>query len=57
MENDQRNEVAETRECVDCHNQFDITNGEVTFFQDKNMTLPKRCKNCRALKKQAKEQK
>lgn len=45
-----RMEVADTRNCIerDCGKEFQITNGEKEFFDSKNMSLPKRCKPCRA---------
>ena len=42
----------QVRECVDCHENFVIEAGEVKFFESKGMSLPKRCKPCRAIKKQ-----
>jgi len=33
--------------CKDCGNEFNITAGEQEFFQQKELSLPKRCKDCR----------
>jgi len=38
--------------CVDCHNEFTLTEGEQKFFVDKGYSEPKRCKPCRDIKKQ-----
>ncbi len=35
------------RTCIQCHNVFELTDGEIAFYQSKNMSLPKRCKACR----------
>lgn len=37
--------------CIDCGAEFEITDGEKSFFESKGFTLPKRCKSCRAKKK------
>jgi len=42
-----RTEVAVRETCKDCGAAFEITNGEKEFFEQKNFTLPKRCKTCR----------
>lgn len=48
MENSQdKNSHYETRECVDCSSEFDITVGEQQFYSGNNMQLPRRCKACR----------
>ncbi len=39
------------RKCVDCGRDFEITEGEIEFYNKKNMNLPKRCKECRDKKK------
>lgn len=33
--------------CVQCGKDFEITAGEVSFYQEKGYELPKRCKECR----------
>lgn len=38
-----------TRTCKQCGRQFEIEDGEIKFYQDKNLSLPKRCKECRKL--------
>lgn len=38
-----------TRTCKQCGKQFEIEDGEIKFYQDKNLSLPKRCKECRKL--------
>lgn len=39
--------VYETRQCVDCNNEFSISQSEYEFFTNKGLNLPKRCPNCR----------
>lgn len=43
------------RICEDCGTPY-FTAGEQTFYESKNLTLPKRCKKCRTVRKQAWEQ-
>ncbi len=38
------------RICKDCGREFEISAGEEKFFRDKGLSLPKRCKDCRAKK-------
>lgn len=40
-----------TIECKDCGHDFTIEPAEKKWYEDHEMTLPKRCKTCRALKK------
>jgi len=35
------------RICKQCGKEFVISDGEVKFYNDKNLTLPRRCKKCR----------
>lgn len=44
--------ATEILQCQDCNKQFEFTSGEQTFYTEKNLTPPKRCKPCRAIKKQ-----
>ena len=37
--------------CIDCQAPFDFTAGEAQFFQDRGLSIPRRCKECRAKKK------
>lgn len=37
--------------CADCGQQFNFSQGEQEFFQQRGMSEPKRCKECRAAKK------
>lgn len=39
--------------CVDCKQDFILTVGEQEFFTAKQLALPKRCKECRIKKAQA----
>lgn len=41
----------QTLTCCDCSQQFPFTQGEQDFYQDKGLTPPRRCKDCRAAKK------
>lgn len=38
--------------CVQCENEFTFTNGERRYFQSKGLSVPKRCPDCRARRKQ-----
>jgi hypothetical protein len=37
--------------CIDCEEVFLLPASEQAFFAEKELTMPKRCKSCRALKK------
>lgn len=39
------------RICKCCGKEFELTAGEIQFYELKNLSLPKRCKECRALHK------
>lgn len=41
--------------CNDCGADFDFTAGEQEFYAVKQFSEPKRCKTCRARKKQERE--
>ncbi|MFA5559728.1 MAG: zinc-ribbon domain containing protein [Methanofastidiosum sp.] len=36
----------------DCGNEFKLELGEIKFFNEKKLKLPKRCKSCRQKRKQ-----
>jgi hypothetical protein len=40
-----------SRVCVDCESLFKLEDGERQYFETNNLTLPKRCKACRQLRK------
>ena len=40
--------------CADCGKDFIFSTSEQHFFQSKNLTEPKRCKECRVKRKQQK---
>lgn len=42
-------------QCKDCPTQFEVTDGEVEFFKDKGLAIPKRCQPCRKLKRERNE--
>lgn len=42
-------------QCVDCPTVFTMTEDEQQFYKDKNLSIPKRCKPCRVLKRQERE--
>lgn len=42
--------------CIQCNEQFNFTEGEQQFYQSKGFQQPKRCLNCRRLKKQGNPQ-
>ncbi|MCM1315406.1 MAG: zinc-ribbon domain containing protein [Prevotella sp.] len=33
--------------CKQCNKAFKLTNSEIKFYKDKNLDIPKRCKQCR----------
>ncbi|MBQ6837279.1 MAG: zinc-ribbon domain containing protein [Clostridia bacterium] len=35
------------RRCVQCGKEFVLTDSEISFYKSKNLSLPKRCKDCR----------
>ena len=37
----------ENKKCVQCGKVFTITDSEKQFFENKNLNIPKRCKECR----------
>lgn len=41
-----------TLTCIDCGKEFEFTEGEETFYQQKGLVPPKRCKKCRQIKRQ-----
>lgn len=45
----------ETKTCIDCSAYFDLTSAEIDFYLRKfgKENTPKRCKPCRAARKQA----
>jgi hypothetical protein len=38
--------------CKDCGKTFYMMHDEVVFYQDKNLSIPKRCKECRQKRKE-----
>lgn len=45
------NKIKMRQTCVDCGRMFEITNGQYDFYRQKGLDIPKRCKECRDLKK------
>ncbi len=43
-----------TKKCVQCGKSFTLTQSEVNFYKSKNLSIPKRCKDCREYNKTAK---
>ena len=43
------------RTCKQCGKEFVITGSEIQFYRSKNLSIPKRCKDCRTKNKQDKE--
>ena len=39
------------RTCKQCGKEFELSSGELEFYESKNLELPKRCKECRQEKK------
>ncbi|HZS10342.1 MAG TPA: zinc-ribbon domain containing protein [Blastocatellia bacterium] len=42
-------------ECADCHQTFTFTEGEQEFYSGRGMSEPKRCKECRQVRKAGRE--
>ena len=42
--------------CVQCTEQFELTDEQIDWFKNKGMTPPKRCEECRAKNRAEKEQ-
>lgn len=49
------NSTFEKRKCIDCSKEFTITYKEKQGYDDHNYDYPKRCKDCREIRKQKKE--
>lgn len=45
------------RECKQCGKQFTLSDSEIKFYKSKNLTFPKRCKECRESNKKGSDQK
>jgi hypothetical protein len=45
-----------TKICKDCSGPFEITEREQEFFAQRDLSQPKRCKDCRRLLRQLREQ-
>ncbi|MBX4215874.1 zinc-ribbon domain containing protein [Candidatus Parcubacteria bacterium] len=41
----------QTLQCRDCPAEFIFTDGEAAFYAEKNLSAPKRCKDCRLKKR------
>lgn len=49
-------ELTDTKiNCVDCDTQFVLSLGEQRWFKDKGFSMPKRCPDCRARRKEDRE--
>ena len=42
------------RTCKQCGKEFELTEGEISFYESKGLDLPKRCKECREVNKSGK---
>lgn len=42
------------RNCVQCGKEFTLTDSELAFYKDKGLSVPKRCKECRAANRKTK---
>jgi len=47
--------TSQTIICKICGVKFEWSEGEQAFYKDRNLAPPKRCKDCRAKKKEVKE--
>lgn len=39
------------RDCVDCGTVFELTDGERAWFVSKGMSVPRRCRACREIRR------
>lgn len=46
-----KNSEIELGNCIECSNEYSITHGEIIYFKDKSIPLPKRCIKCRRNRK------
>lgn len=37
--------------CVECSKMFELSDDQIRWFEERNMTNPKRCKSCRQVRK------
>lgn len=44
-----------TQLCRDCGDSFTLTAGELDFYHDRNLVLPKRCADCRKARRAERE--
>lgn len=44
--------TGQTIKCVQCNKTFEFTYGELDYYNQKNLSIPKTCKACRVLKSQ-----
>lgn len=44
------------RKCIQCGKEFKLTDSEKKFYEDKGLTLPKRCEDCRRKNKEEENQ-
>lgn len=45
------NQIRMTQTCIDCGRTFDISNNQYDYFIGKGLDIPKRCPQCRKIKK------
>lgn len=48
---------SKTFKCKECGKDFEITEGEQKFYKDKGWDLPKRCMECRKVRRTARNAK
>lgn len=44
------------RVCVQCGKEFYLSKNEIKYFKERKLSLPRRCKECRALNKAKKKE-
>jgi hypothetical protein len=49
-------DLGEKRECADCGVRFVIDRNEASWFAARDMPVPKRCRDCRRARREAKQQ-
>lgn len=42
--------------CIDCGKTFELNEADIRFFEDRGLTLPKRCEACRKQRREHREE-
>lgn len=50
-----RGDISLKKVCKQCGKEFELTQGEIQFYENKNLNIPSRCKECRDKNKQSQQ--